>query len=829
MRAHELAKKLDISFKELQEKLAAQGITIKTASNNVDAYIEVAEKIFAKPAPTPVPAVTESAPPPPPVTAPSPPSSPKPEAPKPAPAAVPGPKPPAPAPLPSAPSPVVSKAPPPLRPPPPPTRPRPSSPGPGTTMPPSKPRPSPAAAGSAPPARPRHPQAVPGAVPPSKPRHPQAIPGAVPPPRVRHPQAVPGAVPPARPTPRPPEPTVPPPSSAVPAKPREVEPAIPSATPKGRTIVLSKPTIVVKELAELLEVKPNVLIAALMKMNLLVSINERLDAKVAQQVAESLGFQVEREKKPEHVAVMAKAARPEEEEKEDRPEDLVIRPPVVAVMGHVDHGKTSLLDRIRSTSVAAGEDGGITQHIGAYTVAVGDKTITFLDTPGHEAFTAMRARGAHVTDIALIVVAADDGVMPQTEEAIRHAQAARAQDPEHTAIVVAINKVDLPSANPAQVKQQLAAIGLAPEEWGGETLCCEVSALTGQGIQNLLETLLLQAEILELKANPRRKARGVVLEAQLEPGMGPTAHLLVMNGTLHVGDILLIGPHWGRVRAMVNDKGQRVREVGPSFPVKVMGLSGVPDAGAEFRVCESEKIAREKAEEEARRLRQEQLAAPKKVSMESLYETLKEASRLVLRVLIKADVQGSVEAIRYALENLKSDKVALDIVMSGVGHVTVNDVLLAKASQAVILQFRVGKDGDVSRMAKHEGVEIRPYSIIYELVDDVRTLMAGLLPPELVERVIGHAEVKKVFALSRGTVAGCQVTDGRVTSQSRVRVKRGGESVHEGPILSLRRFQADVSEVREGQECGIRLEQFSDFREGDVLEFFEVEKKTPQL
>ncbi len=807
MRAHELAKKLGVSFKELQEKLAAQGMVVKTASNNVDEWIEAAEKIFAKPLPAA------------PVLAPSSAGS---ELPSKSSVVSGGasesslsvakaelpPSPPSSGALPSRTAPIT---------------PRPG----GSSLPPSR-----QAFPSAPP-RPCPPQSSSGPVlPPVKPRHPQAAPGGgVPPLRPRHPQAIAGAVPP-RPTPKvvegPQKVSSAPPPEVPATQAADIPPSPLVGVGGGRKIVLSKPTVLVKELAELLGVKPNVLITALMKKNLLVSINERLEARVAQEVAESLGFEVEREKKPEHVAVVSKAARPEAEE-EDQPEDLVPRPPVVAVMGHVDHGKTSLLDRIRSTSVAAGEDGGITQHIGAYTVAVGDKAITFLDTPGHEAFTAMRARGAHVTDIALIVVAADDGVMPQTEEAIRHAQAARAQAPDRTAIVVAINKVDLPGANPAQVKQQLAAIGLAPEEWGGETLCCEVSALTGQGIQNLLETLLLQAEMLELKANPKRRARGVVLEAQLEQGMGPTAHFLVMNGTLHVGDIVRVGPYWGRVRAMVNDKGQRVKEASPAFPVKVMGLSGVPDAGAEFRVCETEKIAREAAEEEARKTRMEQLAAPKKVSMESLYETLQEASRLELRVIVKADVQGSVEAIRYALQNMKSEKVSLEVVMSGVGNVTVNDVLLAKASRAVILQFRVGKEGDVTRMAKHEGVEIRPYSIIYELVDDVKNLMAGLLPPELIERVTGHAEVRKVFALSRGTVAGCFVTDGRVASQARVRVRRGGETVHEGPILSLRRFQADVSEVREGQECGIRLEQFTDFREGDLLEFYEVEKRTPQL
>jgi translation initiation factor IF-2 len=597
-------------------------------------------------------------------------------------------------------------------------------------------------------------------------------------------------------------------------------PAAPVVASPEKTIIL-KSAISVKELAELLHLKPNLLIAELMKLNILASINERMDSKIAQQVAEKHGFTVEREKKPDHTAVPLHKL--EVKEDEDKPGDLKPRPPIVTVLGHVDHGKTSLLDKIRKTTVAKGEDGGITQHIGASTVTMKNQTITFLDTPGHAAFTAMRARGANLTDIAIIVVAADDGIMPQTQEAIKHAQAAKVP------IIVAINKMDLPAANPEQVKQQLAAMGLTPEDWGGETICCPVSAITGQGIDHLLEMILLQAEIMELKANPTRRAKGVVIEAQLEQGMGPTANVLVLTGTLKLGDAVLCGGHWGRIRALINDRGERVKSAGPSTPVKCLGLSGVPGAGADFLVCQDDKFARDRAAENAMKLKDELMFAPKKISLESLYETLKEQGRLELKVILKADVQGSVEAILHALDGIKSEKVQLNFILSGVGNITANDVLLAKASGAVILQFRVGKEADVAQMAKHEGIEVRPYEIIYALIDDVRDAMAGLLPPDLVEHILGHAEVLKVFTLTKRTVAGCIVRDGRGTPKSKVRVLREKAVIHDGTIFSLRRFENDVSEVKDSQECGIRLENFTAFQEGDILEFYEIEKKTPHL
>ena len=594
----------------------------------------------------------------------------------------------------------------------------------------------------------------------------------------------------------------------------------PQAAVSGKTITLKGP-IVIKELADLLKMRPNQLIAELMMQNVLASINERLDVKVAQQIAEKHGFVVEREKKPEHHPVMKK--RDDEEEGEDRPEDLLPRAPIVTFLGHVDHGKTSLLDKIRNATVAAGESGGITQHIGAYTVDVDGRSITFLDTPGHQAFTAMRARGANLTDIAVIIIAADDGIMPQTQEAIKHAQAAK------VAIMVAINKIDIPGVNPERVKQQLAALNLTPEDWGGEVICCPVSALTGQGVDHLLAMILLQSEVLELKANPKRRAMGYVIEAQLEPGMGPTANLLVRHGTLSLGDAVLCGPYWGRVRALINDHGVKVKSAGPSTPIKCLGLAGVPNAGAEFRVMPNDRVARERAEENAQFARSQQQTAPRKSSLEALYQQLKDNDRLELRVILKADVQGSVEAIEHALREIKSDKVALNIIMSGVGNITTNDVLLASASNAVTLAFRVGREEGVSKLAKREGIEIRGHDIIYALVDEVQAAMAGMLAPILREKILGHAEVKKVFSISKGRVAGCMATDGVLTPRAKVRVLRGGNALHEGSVFSLRRFENDVSEVRESQECGIRLDNFNDFAEGDVLEFYEIERITQTL
>jgi len=594
------------------------------------------------------------------------------------------------------------------------------------------------------------------------------------------------------------------------------EPAQPAASSK---VIHLKGPIVVKELATIMGVRPNQLIAELMRINVLASINERIEIKDAARVAEKHGFVVEREKKVELKPPPKPAAVEEEKIKKARDAEVTGRPPVVTFLGHVDHGKTSLLDQIRNAAVAKGEAGGITQHIGAYTVKVGEKSITFLDTPGHQAFTAMRARGANMTDIAVIVIDAGDGIMPQTQEAIKHAQAA------NVPIMVALNKMDLPTANPDRVKQQLAAIELTTEDWGGKVIACPVSAVTGQGVKELLDMILLQAEMLELKANAGKAARGFVIEAQLEAGMGPTANLLVTDGTLRVGDVLLCGPNSGRVRALINDHGEKVKAAGPATPVKCLGLSGVPDAGAAFEVCSNDKVARATAEQRAADAKAAQLTTPKRASLANLFEKIKESEKLELLVIIKADVQGSLEAIEHALKEIKSDKVTLSILMSAVGTISANDVLLASASNAVILGFHVALDENASRLAKQEGIDIRLHNIIYELIDQVQEAMVGMLPAEIREKVRGHAEVKQLFNVSKGgAVAGCMCLDGYITPRLRVRVKRNKDVLFEGSLLSLRRFQNDVSEVRESQECGIRLDNFAAFAAGDILEFYEIER-----
>ncbi len=610
-----------------------------------------------------------------------------------------------------------------------------------------------------------------------------------------------------------------------PEPPREAPAPVATQDEEGKTLVI-KPPIVVREFAELLGLKPNQLIAELMGMNIFASINQKIEIKTAQALAAKHGFTLEQEKKkpPEK-----KAPVPVEVpvETRDTPDDLKLRPPVVCFMGHVDHGKTSLLDKIRNAKVAAGEAGGITQHIGAYTVDLGKQRITFLDTPGHEAFTKMRARGANLTDIAVIVIDAVDGLMPQTREAIQHAKAAK------VAVMIAINKIDLRAANPDRVKQQLQQEGLAPEDWGGDTICCEVSAATGDGIDNLLEMISLQAEMLELKANPERHAKGFIIEAQLETGMGPTATLLVRNGTLKTGDPVVVGPHWGKMKALVDHTGKKVKEAGPSEAVKVLGLSGVPDAGSEFTVVESEKLAKEIHEQrqETELEKSRSGSAPKKQTLEDLLAQAGKAEVKELPVIIKADVQGSLEAILHMLDGIKSDKVELRIILTGVGNITVNDTLLAKASRATIIGFNVGKENGVNAAVKREGIEIRHYSIIYELMDEMKSIMTGMLEPVLRETVHGQADVKQVFDLGskKGKVAGCVVSSGKVNSKSRVRLKRRGDVLYEGRISSLRRFQNEAAEVREGQECGIRLDNFTDLVAGDVLEFYDVEKIVQQL
>jgi translation initiation factor IF-2 len=601
-------------------------------------------------------------------------------------------------------------------------------------------------------------------------------------------------------------------------------PPPPAPVPPPKRVVIVRGPIIVKDFAEQMGLKPNQLIAELMTMNVFASINERIDLKVAQQLAEKRGFSLEHEKKVVEHKPIPKPEDKSAEPEVDRSDDLVTRPPVVTFMGHVDHGKTSLLDKIRHSHVAKGEDGGITQHIGAYMVQYHDRQITFLDTPGHAAFTAMRARGANMTDIAVIVIDGVDGVMPQTREAIQHAKAAE------VCIMVAINKIDLRNANVDRVKRQLQQDGVTPEDWGGEVVCCPVSAVTGDGIDHLLEMILLQADMLELESNPRRRAQGFVIEARLEAGMGPTANLLVTRGTLQVGDALVCGPYWGKIKALINDQGIKVRTAGPSSAVKCLGMTNVPEPGMEFKVYPDERVARAMSEERMAQKRLDDMAMPKRASLDDLLKKSTGPEKQYLSLVLKTDVQGSLEAIQQSLLGIKSDKVFLKIVLAGVGTITENDVLLASASNAIILGFHVGKADGVSGMAKREGVEIRLYSVIYELLDNVRDAMVGLLVPISKEVVVGHAEIRQVFEISKkGNIAGCMVVDGRVASRARARIKREGDVVYEGSVVSLKHFQNDAAEVREGQECGLRLGDFSDYRVGDIIEFYEMENIAQQL
>jgi len=603
------------------------------------------------------------------------------------------------------------------------------------------------------------------------------------------------------------------------------------AKPKFTQTIHMKPPIVVKELAGKLGLKPFQLISELMELKVFASINQTIDESTAGKLCERHKFNFELEKRiKEHAQVHAPPPKVEIKETVDKKDEMVARPPVVTIMGHVDHGKTSLLDAIRKANVAAGEAGGITQHIGAYQVSVPDpekkgqvRKITFLDTPGHEAFTAMRARGANVTDIVILVVAADDGMMPQTVEAINHAQAAKVP------IIVAVNKIDKPTANVLKAKQQLQEKGLQPEEWGGQTIYCEVSATTKKGIDKLLEMVLLQAEVMELTANPTRDAVGHIVEAQVETGRGPTATALVRRGTLHVGDAVVCGPHWGRVKSLIDDQGKNIKEAGPATPVKVLGLAGVPLPGMELNVMPSEREARELAEQRALEARGAKTESGPKVTLENLFDQLAESQRKTLKLVLKADVQGSLEAIRETLKKLPTDKVDLEIIHAAVGNISESDVLLASASKAVIIGFNVRNEAGVTDVAKHEGVQIKLYRIIYELVDQVREAMAGLLEPISREVALGHADVKQVFEISKGLVAGCLVSDGRIARNSRVRLLRRKAVQFEGQIATLKRFQDDVNEVRAGLECGIRLVNFSDYQVGDIIEAYTIEKVTQKL
>jgi translation initiation factor IF-2 len=590
-------------------------------------------------------------------------------------------------------------------------------------------------------------------------------------------------------------------------------------------VIHIKPPIIVKELATQLGLKPFQIIHELMGMNIFAAINQTIEPEVAATICKKHGYIFEKEKREKGGGVhkTETVVEPPKAPVIEKEEELLPRAPIVTFMGHVDHGKTSLMDAIRKTRVAAGEAGGITQHIGAYSVNYKSHQITFLDTPGHEAFTAMRARGANVTDLVVLVVAVDDGLMPQTVEAINHAKAAKVK------IIVAINKIDLPSANVDRVKKQLQEKGLAPEDWGGDTICCPVSATKGTGIDHLLEMLLLEAEMLQLKASPTVLPRGTVIEAQIEPGRGPTATVIVRMGTLKVGSPFICGSYNGKVKLLLDDSGKPMKEAGPSTPAKVLGLSGLPNAGDEFLVMESEKSAKLLSEERLQALRTEKLAAPQRATLENLFASLAEGQKKVLNIVLKCDVQGSLEALTASLNQIESEKIDLEIIHSGVGPVTESDVLLATASNAVIVGFNVKVENTASNAAKREGVQIKLYSIIYELIDQIKEAMAGLLEPELRETVIGHAQVKQVFELSKGTVAGCVVSDGRIARSARARVLRARQPIYDGGIATLRRFQDDVKEVRSGFECGIKLGDFIEYQPGDIIECYQLEKVAQKL
>jgi translation initiation factor IF-2 len=598
-----------------------------------------------------------------------------------------------------------------------------------------------------------------------------------------------------------------------------------SETPIDESKVIQmKPPIQVRDLATRLNLKPFQLIHELMEMNVFATLNQTLEEPVAKKICEKRGFVFLAEKRKEGGGVHKVAPVVEPPKPKPIPSaNLKPRPPVVTFMGHVDHGKTSLLDAIRRTKVAAGEAGGITQHIGAYSVKRGNQSITFLDTPGHEAFTAMRARGATVTDIVVLVVAADDGIKPQTLEALRHAQAAK------VTVMVAINKVDLPGANVDRVKGQLQEQGLAPEEWGGQTVVCEVSATKGTGIEKLLEMIGLQSEVLELRADPTGHARARVIETQIEIGRGPTSTVLVQQGCLKVGDSFVCGPHMGKVKALLDDNSQTIKEAGPSTPARIIGLTGAPAPGEEVVVVGSEREARSIMEERQEAERVSRLAtgpggSPGGVTLENLFASIAEGQKKCLKIILKGDVQGSVEAITESLRKIQSQKIDLDIVLSAIGPISESDILLAKASGAVVIGFNTKTDNSAANAAKREGIQIKLFSIIYELVDQVKEAMTGMLEPELRETPLGNALVKKVFELSKFMVAGCQVQSGRVTKSGRARVLRKKQPIYDGGVVTLKRFQEDVNEVRQGLECGIRLGNFDEYEEGDIIECYQLEK-----
>jgi translation initiation factor IF-2 len=592
--------------------------------------------------------------------------------------------------------------------------------------------------------------------------------------------------------------------------------AAPAAPPRALETIEIPDLLTVQELATSMIVPVKDVITELIKTGTMATINQNISSDIAIAVARKFGFNAVVKEAGEEVTV---------EQEEDKPEMMTARPPVVTVLGHVDHGKTSLLDKIRSANVAAGEAGGITQKIGAYTVEKNDRKITFIDTPGHEAFTAMRARGAKVTDVAILVVAADDGVMPQTKEAIAHVKAAGVP------IVVAVNKMDKPDAQPERVKQQLAEEGLQAVDWGGNIEMVPVSAKAGTGIDALLDTVLLEADIKELKANKNRRATGVVIESQLSRGRGAVATVLVQNGTLRVGDIVVVGGTFGKVRALIDDKGKQVKKAGPSIPVEVMGLQDVPAAGDTLMVVSDERVARETAEKRAVRRRDVRIAGSgsQRVSLETFMQMPAEGKK-TLNLIIKADGQGSLEALRARMESLSTEEVDVRVIHGGVGAISPNDVNLASASNAVLIGFNIRPDETAKRLAENEGVDLRFYQVIYEIEDDLRKAMTGMLAPVEREVTLGHAEVREVFKVSKvGTIVGCYVKDGKITRNAKVRVLRDSAVVFTGELESLRRFKDDVREVAEGFECGIQVAKYQDLKIGDVIEAYATEHVAAEL
>jgi translation initiation factor IF-2 len=695
---------------------------------------------------------------------------------------------------------------------------------------------------------------VPAPAVPPVPRVVAPLPPRVSPPAVATPPAAPRPVAAAAPAPAP-APMVPPPP---PARSPALPPPLPGAAPRPAPVIPAaakppalpptpgytpaatsnisvttegdikiihvKPPIVVRDFAVALGLKPFKLISELNPLVGFASMTSSIDEAVAGKIAEKYGFLIDIKHRGDAATQQAQKEKEKDKAKaavEDESKFLVPRPPVVCILGHVDHGKTSLLDAIRKANVAAGEAGGITQHIGAYQIEFNNRKLTFLDTPGHAAFQKMRARGASVTDIAVLVVAADDGFMPQTDEALKHAQDAK------VTLLVAVNKMDVKGANLDQVKAQMQQRNIPPVDWGGETEVVPVSALKGTGIPELLEMIQLQADVLELKANPKAPASGIVIESQIDVGRGPVATVIVQRGTLKVGDAIVCGPHWAKVRALFDDQGNNLKEALPATPVRVIGWSGTPDSGAQFKAVKNAREAEGLAEEQQQLLRKAATtadAAPKGVSVEQLFANIAATQQKTLKVIIKTDVFGSSEAVRNILEGIKSTKVTLEIVSTDVGLVTKNDVLMASAAGALILGFNTKLENGVTPLAKHHGVRIETYSIIYELGDKVREMMADLLEPDIKEIKTGAAEVRATFPLAKGFVAGCLVTEGKVNRNATARLRRGREVVHEGKVATLKRFKDDANEVRAGLECGIKLDDFNGYQVGDVIECFEIQK-----